>query len=456
MTAMDEHLKQKILAYNAQVPRYTSYPTAPHFRDMDAAGYQGWLRALDKTAAPAVSVYIHVPFCTEMCWYCGCHTTATKRYAPVEDYVTLLLREMKMVAAQLPARLAVRHVHFGGGSPSMLQPGDFGRIMQTLRDLFDVEDAAEIAIEADPRGITHDRAEAYAAAGVNRASFGIQDFSPAVQAAINRVQTYDTVAHAAARLREFGIERLNFDLMYGLPRQTLDDAVRSAQMSMTLAPQRVALFGYAHVPWMKKHIRLIRDEDLPDAALRLDQFAAAERVMMDAGMQAVGLDHFCAAGDDMLDARDMQKLARNFQGYTTDSAPVLLGFGASSIGRLPEGFVQNAVHMTVYSEAVLAGQIPAARGCTVSAEDKLRGDIISHLMCYLAADIGQLLRRHGRSEADFDHVIAGLADMQNEGLVDIEGRRIAVKFAARQMVRVVAARFDAYFTGAAGKHVQAA
>jgi oxygen-independent coproporphyrinogen-3 oxidase len=158
----------------------------------------------------------------------------------------------------------------------------------------------------------------------------------------------------------------------------------------------------------------------------------------------------------MLDARDMQKLARNFQGYTTDSAPVLLGFGASSIGRLPEGFVQNAVHMTAYSEAVLAGQIPAARGCTVSAEDKLRGDIISHLMCYLAADIGQLLRRHARSEADFDDVIAGLADMQNEGLVDIQGRRIAVKFSARQMVRVVAARFDAYFTGAAGKHVQAA
>jgi len=451
---MDNTLKQKILAYNAQVPRYTSYPTAPHFRPLAAADYALWLEQLE--TGQGISVYVHIPFCTEMCWYCGCHTTATRKYAPVEDYVTLLRREMRGVAARLPSRTRVRHIHFGGGSPSMLSPQDFARIMETLRDLFDIMPDAEIAIEADPRGITYDRAEAYAAAGVNRASFGIQDFAPDVQVAINRVQSYDTVAKAAERLRGFGITRLNFDLMYGLPRQTLEHVADTAEKALSLAPDRIALFGYAHVPWMKKHMRLIRDEELPDAAARLEQFALSESVLLAAGMAAVGLDHFCAGGDDMLQARDAKHLARNFQGYTTDSAPVLLGFGLSSIGRLAQGFAQNHANITEYSTAVLAGELPSARGCAVSAEDALRGEIISDLMCYLSADVGDILSRHGQPEGRFDTIIEGLADMQADGLVSAAGKRISVRADARQMVRVVAARFDAYFGGQSGRHVQAA
>ena len=331
---MNEHMKSKILAYNAQVPRYTSYPTAPHFKPLAAADYAAWLSRLEGDAHD-LSIYIHIPFCAEMCWYCGCHTTATRKYAPIEDYVTLLLREMDIAAAFMPARGTVRHIHFGGGSPSMLYAPDFTRIMQKLRVLFDIAPDAEIALEADPRGITRDRAEAYAAAGVNRASFGVQDFSPAVQAAINRVQSYDTVARAAETLRGAGVAQLNFDLMYGLPLQTAADARASAEKALSLAPARVALFGYAHVPWMKKHMRLIREAELPDASARLDQFAAAEEALRAGGMQAVGLDHFCAAGDEMLQARDMRGLMRNFQGYTTDTARTLLGFGLSSIGRLP-------------------------------------------------------------------------------------------------------------------------
>ncbi|MDP2206326.1 MAG: oxygen-independent coproporphyrinogen III oxidase [Alphaproteobacteria bacterium] len=447
-------LKQKILAYNALVPRYTSYPTAPHFKPLAATDYAVWLDSLAPEAG--ISVYVHIPFCTEMCWYCGCHTTATRKYAPVEDYVTLLLREMRSVAARLPVRTQVRHIHFGGGSPSMLSPQDFARIMETLRELFDVTADAEIAIEADPRGITYDRGEAYAAAGVNRASFGIQDFAPDVQVAINRVQSYDTVARAAERLRGFGITRLNFDLMYGLPRQSLADVQDTAEKSLSLAPDRIALFGYAHVPWMKKHMRLIRDEDLPDAAARLDQFACAESVLLAAGMHPVGLDHFCTAHDDMLGARDGKRLARNFQGYTTDSAPVLIGFGLSSIGRLTQGFVQNHANITEYSAAVLAGALPVVRGCVLSAEDTLRGVVISDLMCYLCADIGAILQRHGQPEDLFDAIIDGLADMEADGLLTRCGRVLHVQGEARQMVRVVAARFDAYFTGQSGRHVQAA
>ena len=451
---MDEALKQKILAYNAQVPRYTSYPTAPHFRPLVAADYGLWLEQLE--TGQGISVYVHIPFCTQMCWYCGCHTTATRKYAPVEDYVTLLTREMRGVAALLPSRTRVRHIHFGGGSPSMLSPQDFTRIMETLRDLFDIMPDAEIAIEADPRGITYDRAEAYAAAGVNRASFGIQDFAPDVQVAINRVQSYDTVAKAAERLRGFGITRLNFDLMYGLPRQTLEHVADTAEKSLSLAPERIALFGYAHVPWMKKHMRLIRDEELPDAAARLEQFALSESVLLAAGMAAVGLDHFCARGDDMLQARDAKHLARNFQGYTTDSAPVLLGFGLSSIGRLAQGFAQNHANITEYSKAVLAGELPSARGCAVSAEDALRGEIISDLMCYLSADVGDILSRHGQPEDLFDATIEGLADMRADGLVTAAGRQLSVRPQARQIVRVVAARFDAYFGAQGGRHAQVA
>ncbi len=451
---MTDDLKSKILAYNAQVPRYTSYPSAPHFQPLDDTHYTAWLQTL--TPVQAVSIYVHVPFCTEMCWYCGCHTTATRKYAPVEDYVTLLLREMKQVAAHVPQRLAVSHIHFGGGSPTMLQPDDFRRIMAEIRKLFDVRSNAGIAIEGDPRGMTHDKCEAYAECAVNRVSLGVQDFAPHVQKAINRMQSYEVVAKAVDRLRAFDIQNLNFDLMYGLPLQTIDDVADTAGKALSLSPQRIALFGYAHVPWMKKHMRLIRDEDLPDAAARLAQFSRAEDILIAGGMQAVGLDHFCAAGDSMLDARRSRTLARNFQGYTTDASPVLLGFGLSSIGRMPQGFVQNHANITEYSNAVLAGALPAARGYALTADDRLRGDIISDLMCYLDVDIADVALRHGADAGVFDTVLAGLSDMQADGLVTVEKTRIAIPPEVRQMVRVVASRFDAHFTGAPRRHVQAA
>lgn len=448
-------LKEKLLSYNGQVPRYTSYPSAPHFQPMGQDAYAGWLESLPQQAQ-GCSVYIHIPFCTAMCWYCGCHTTATRKYAPVEDYVSLLLREMRHVAARLPHHMRIGHVHFGGGSPTMLQPADFSRIMQGLRALFDVLPDAEIAIEADPRGITHDRCTVYAREGVNRASLGIQDFSPAVQAAINRIQPYDEVQRAVELLRDFGISRLNFDLMYGLPLQSLADVADTAEKSLALLPQRIALFGYAHVPWMKKHMRLIKDEDLPDSAARLDQFSHAEDILGRAGMQAVGLDHFCAQGDDMLAARDGRKLARNFQGYTTDSCPVLLGFGLSSIGRLPQGYIQNHANLTEYSKSVLAGELCSARGYALTDDDRLRGQIISDLMCYLTVDVAAVAASHGRDAAMFDAVLQGLKDMAADGLVEVRGSELRIAPEARQMVRVVAARFDAHFSGGPRRHVQAA
>lgn len=446
-------MKDKILKYNAQIPRYTSYPTAPHFTAKSAGDYQ---QALTLPAGSTVSAYVHIPFCREMCWYCGCHTTATRKYAPVEDYLTLLHREMRMTADKAGGRLSLSHLHFGGGSPTMLQPDDFRRTMDVLRECFDFLPDAEIAIEADPRGVSHDKAEAYGDCGVNRASFGIQDFSPAVQAAINRRQSFGTVEKSVELLRRFGVAGINFDLMYGLPLQTMNDIAETIAQSLSLVPDRIAMFGYAHVPWMKKHMRLIRDEDLPDAAARIDQFSFAETLLCDAGMEPIGLDHFARPGDGMLDALRRKTLVRNFQGYTTDTAAALLGFGVSAISRLPDGFYQNTPHMPEYSAAILAKNLPVARGRMLDAEDRLRADIIGQLMCYFEADIPAILKQHGRDAAEFSGVIDSLADMAADGLVTREGGRIRVTPDARQAVRVVASRFDAYFTPQQKKHAQTA
>lgn len=451
---MDKAKQEIILKYNAQVPRYTSYPTAPHFLPMETADLQPQLSAL--SADQPVSLYLHVPFCHEMCWYCGCHTTATKKYAPVENYVTWLLREIRYLQAYLSARLSVSHVHFGGGSPSMLLPQDFLAIMAALRDVFDFLPDAEVAIEADPRGVSHDKVEAYRQGGVNRISFGIQDFAPHVQKAINRVQTFETVEKSVALFRAFGIDRLNFDLMYGLPLQTEDDIAQTVQLSMQLSPDRIALFGYAHVPWMKKHMRLIRDEDLPDAVARLAQFARAEEMLTAMGLLPVGLDHFVRAGDDMYTALKKRTLARNFQGYTTDSAGTLLGLGVSSISRLPTGFSQNRANMTEYVQALKDKCLPVARGRQLSAEDGMRAEIISALMCYLSCDVGAILQRNGFAADRLDDVLAGMADLAVDGVVQIKNRNITVAPDMRQLVRVVAARFDAYFTGQKNRHAQAA
>jgi oxygen-independent coproporphyrinogen-3 oxidase len=443
-----------LLKYNGNVPRYTSYPTAPHFKPVTEGGVASSLAHLP--AEEPVSVYVHVPYCKEMCWYCGCHTLATRKYAPVEDYTTLLLREVEILAEKLPGKLKVAHLHFGGGSPTMLQPDDFNRIMDTLRERFEFMAGTEICIEADPRGITHDKAETYARCGVNRMSFGIQDFSHQVQAAINRVQSPAVVEKALGLLRGFGIERFNFDLMYGLPRQTVKNVEETIYRSLQFSPDRIAFFGYAHVPWMKKHMRLIKDEDLPDASARIEQFARGESLLCSVGMVPVGLDHFVRIGDEMHKALQTRTLARNFQGYTTDNARTLLGLGMSSISQLEDAYVQNYSNITEYSAAVLAGTLPAFRGHRLTTEDKLRAEIISTLMCYFEADIPAILRQHGWPETAFDETVAGMAEMVSDGLVSVDQGVIRVSQNMRQAVRVVAARFDAYFTGLVGKHVQAA
>lgn len=439
------------------MPRYTSYPTAPQFRAaFPAATVADWLTALPDGAA--LSLYVHIPFCPQLCYYCGCFTHIVARYTPVTDYLPLLLREIAAMGERLGKRHVVTHLHFGGGSPTMLKVEDFESLMAAFRAQFSFAAAAEIAIEIDPRAMNAELAACYAQAGVNRVSLGVQDFDAQVMAAVNRAQPYALVADVVAMLRQEGIKAFNFDFIYGLPHQTVAGLVATMRAALQLAPSRVALYGYAHVPWKKKNIRLIEPEALPDASLRYDLFDAAAAILQEAGMQPIGIDHFAYPDDPMAVAHRAGRLGRNFQGYTDIMPDALVGFGLSAISQLPQGYAQNTVDDVAYRQAIEAGQIPNAKGYAFKGEDLARKEIIDRLMGDLAVDAGVIWARHGHDSAVLASIFASLAALVADGLVTITGMVITVNPAARTMVRLVAAAFDAYLPAATDttpRHAQA-
>ena len=445
---------QLLRRYGGPVPRYTSYPTAPHFHPgVTAETYLSWLGGLAPEAG--LSLYLHVPFCRQMCWYCGCHTKVVRRYQPVADYAETLLAEARLVAAALPRGPRVVQLHWGGGTPTILSGDDLRRLTEGLRRAFRFDAAAETAVEVDPRNLDAAKAEALADIGVTRASLGVQDFNPAVQKAINRIQPYDVTARAVARLRSAGIQAINFDLMYGLPKQWGADLLRSVDLAAGLAPDRISLFGYAHVPWMKSHQRLIAESDLPDGTARWAQSEAAAARLQSHGYLRIGLDHFVRPEDPLARAAAEGRLRRNFQGYTDDPADALIGLGASAIGSLPQGYVQNAVPLKDYREAVHSGCPAVVRGCRLSDDDRLRRAVIENLMCRLQVDLPRICARHGADPAVFDAELSALQDMAADGLVELEGGSVRVTEAGRPLVRSAAAVFDGYLKTGTGRHSRA-
>ena len=445
---------QLIAKYDRQVPRYTSYPTAPHFTPaVGADTYAEWLGAVP--ANEALSLYLHVPFCAELCYYCGCHTTVARRYAPVAAYVDLIDREIALVAARLGEGRPVRHIHWGGGTPTRLSPDDFGRLARTLRAHFDIEADAETAVEVDPRTLSIGHIDAFAAAGVNRASLGVQDFDPAVQQTINRIQGFAETDAAARALRAIGVSSLSIDLMYGLPRQTEATVAATAETALRLAPDRIALFGYAHVPWMKRHQALIPEALLPDAEARIAQAGVAAAALTGAGYVAIGLDHFARPGDPLAEAGATGRLHRNFQGYTTDTADTLIAFGTSAIGKLPQGYLQNAPSTVDYRTAIDAGRLATVRGIALSAEDRMRADAIERLMCDLSVDLAAIAAAHDREPDVFAPELARIDAMADDGIAARDGFRVAVPEAARPFLRTVAAVFDRYLEPEARRHSRA-
>ena len=429
------------------VPRYTSYPTAPNFGPaVEAKVYGAWLAALPREAT--LSLYLHVPFCRVLCHYCGCHTKATLRDEPVEAYAQLLVEEIALVAERAGAR-KVTHIHWGGGTPSILDADLLKFVTDEINHRFDLFALREHAIELDPRYVAPTLAAALRDIGVNRASLGVQDFNPHVQAAAGRIQPFETVKTAVDLLHGVGIDHINIDLMYGLPKQTADDVRHTVTLAHSLGPQRVAVFGYAHVPWFRPQQKLILDADLPTSPQRLAQAEAAHETLVQFGYRPVGLDHY-AKPDDRLVAQG-GKLGRNFQGYTDDDADALVGLGASAISRLPQGFAQNQPAVGNYSRAIAEGKLATVKGIALSADDRLRGHIIERLMCDMAVDLDAVVGEIGLA-ADFSDELESLQPYRDNGSVEIDGHRIRITEKGRPYLRLVASAFDTYLGQAKSRH----
>jgi oxygen-independent coproporphyrinogen-3 oxidase len=431
---------------SARVPRYTSYPTAPHFhKGVTAEIYESWLRAIP--ASMPLSLYLHVPFCDTLCWFCGCHTKIVNNYTPVSGYLDLLLREIDMLAAILGSGRPVSHIHWGGGSPTILSPEDIRKLSGRLRERFQVQKDAEFAIEVDPRGLSEETVHALKQAGVTRVSIGVQDCDEAVQRAINRIQPFAVTEKACAMFRAEGIEAINIDLIYGLPHQTEDSLERTIRACLTLDPQRFAVFGYAHVPHFKKHQNLIPEAALPSAEQRLIQFELAQRLLNEAGYVSVGLDHFARYDDPLAIVQTRGALHRNFQGYTTDGAGVLIGMGLSSIGALPQGYVQNSPDFNLYRDAIQNGKLPVVRGIALGNEDRMRAKVIEKLMCDLSVDVAQVAAEFGAASDYFAGELEDLYPFEAEGLVCVSGNKVSIPTRWRVAVRLICSVFDSYLSG---------
>lgn len=447
---MTEELAAKL---SQPVPRYTSYPTAPHFHaGVDQRQYEEWLQALPP--ASRISLYLHLPFCDRLCWFCGCHTKQINRYSPITAYLEALAAETRRIGALVGGR-QVTAVHWGGGSPSLLEPDDIAATSRMLREAFDFADEVEFSVELDPNDMAAEKYGAWAAAGLTRASIGVQDFNPEVQAAINRIQTYEQTRHVVESVRAVGVRSLNIDMLYGLPHQTVAGAADTARQVASLRPERVALFGYAHVPWMKKHQGMIDEKALPDATQRYLQSQAATAELLAHGYERVGFDHFALPHDRLAIARRTGRLRRNFQGYTADQHDALIGLGASAIGRLPQGHVQNVVSTHEYQRRAMAGAGLIDRGVVLTADDQVRAHAIERLLCDFVLDFAALRSSFGADANPVLEDAVAIALNDDNGLVRLLPGRLEVTDIGRPFVRTVAAGLDAYLKVGSARYSKA-
>lgn len=411
------------------VPRYTSFPTAAEFDDR--VGAADLLRVLEGETGE-VSLYVHIPFCEKICWYCGCNTSVANRRDRVSSYLDALHREITLVSEHLPNAAKVTRIAFGGGSPNGIPPIDFVRLVDALTLQF-AASRPVISIELDPRTMGPDWAAVIGAVQIERASLGVQTFAPALQEAIGRVQPVQMIEDTTAMLRAAGVGSLNYDLMYGLPGQTMADLEDSLRRSVTLGADRIALFGYAHVPHLIARQRKIDDSALPDAETRFRMAAFGYEYLLSEGYVPIGFDHFALPGDTLARAALTGKLRRNFQGFTEDRAPVLIGLGASSISSFPELLVQNEKNTGRYRMMLSQDRLTANRGIVRGADDRRRGGVIEGLLCQGRAHVDPDLRREAFPLLE-PYLAAGLCEADGDDLV--------IRSGGLPYARSIAARFD--------------
>lgn len=430
--------KQALLQYAIKsVPRYTSYPTAADFVTIGDEERKLWLN--DIANGEAVSVYIHVPYCTEICHYCGCFTKAARRENVIQDYAETLVKDIYLQARYLKGKPKLVHLHWGGGTPSILSPASFKKIMAALKQVFDFDQNGEHAIELDPRTVTPQLAKLMADIGVNRASLGVQDVNLEVQKMIGRIQPISDVENAVQHLRDAGIMRLNFDLIYGLPLQTQKSLEETCNLVASLKPDRIACYGYAHLPKRRANQRLIDSATLPGAFERFQQAETVATTLENLGFVPIGIDHYAKPDDKMVIAMNEERLHRNFQGYTDDNCPTLIGFGVSSISEFRNGYAQTIADINQYRRAIDEGLMATKRGIALDDEDRLRARLIRDLMCRFTinlADYGSM--EHFRQEIDH------MQPLIKDNLVTMSSSIIAMTKEGRPFVRTIAALFDTY------------
>lgn len=437
--------------YSGAVPRYTSYPTAPHFHEgVSNALYCQWLSEL--TDKHDISLYIHVPYCDRLCWFCACHTKHTLKYEPITAYLQSLKREVAAVGRHVSPDAKVTAVHLGGGSPTMLRPDDLRDLMTCLRSAFSFAGDVEISVEMDPNDLDDPRYDALADIGMTRASLGVQDFDPLVQKTINRIQTFEQTKSVVDAVRARGVHSVNCDILYGLPYQTLETLARTVDDIVSLSPDRIALFGYAHVPWMKKHQTMIPDAALPDIDQRFAQMNLAADMLAAAGYEAIGIDHFAKPDDRLAIAARSGLLRRNFQGYTDDAAEALIGLGASSIGQLPQGYIQNMPATGEYQRMADSDGLTAVRGIALSQDDRLRARVIEEIMCRFAFSFADVRGAFPQIAETVIHEAQQFAALNRDGLCEISMDEFRLTERGKPFARTVAAQFDIYLSTGKGRH----
>ena len=428
--------------FDARVPRYTSYPTAPVFTTQTGSPFQQeQLSGLDP--AQPVSVYVHIPFCERLCWFCACRTQGTKTLGPVESYLETLESELALMRNILPQGIRMGRLHWGGGTPTILPPDMIHRLAKAVKAVIPPTDDWEFSVEIDPTMVDRAKIAALADEGMNRASIGIQDFDPLVQASIGRIQPFDVTRTCVNDLRDAGIRSLNADLVYGLPHQTEARLVDTVHKVLDLAPDRIALFGYAHVPWMSKRQKLIDELALPGERARYGLAETAAELFTDAGLAAIGIDHFARSDDELCRAARSGRLRRNFQGYTADDCPVLIGLGASSISRLPGGYVQNAPATAAYAQRIAAGELAGSRGHVLSDDDRLRARAIEMLMCDLTLNIPALSSEFGPAADRLQPIHRHVAARFDE-FVSLDDDALSIRHEGKPLTRIIASAYDAY------------
>jgi oxygen-independent coproporphyrinogen-3 oxidase len=438
MTPYDRTPADLIAKYDRPGPRYTSYPTVPNWSS--SFGATDYADALGQAAGDGTfALYAHFPYCARKCLYCGCTMLVTRRASHIDAYLDDLERELDLVLARANRTPRVTQMHWGGGTPNLLSEQQLTRAFMLFASRFHFDAGAELSIEADPRQVTPAQLEHLRALGFNRISFGVQDLDDDVQHAIGRLQPLELVRDVCEQSRAVGFLGLNVDVMYGLPKQTTESVAQTVRQVLDLEPDRVACFGYAHVPWMRPHQRAIRDEELPTAPERLAQFARTAELFESAGYRWIGLDHFAAPHDALTHAHQSGALHRNFMGYTTMPADHLLAFGMSAISEVGGVFAQNAAELTDWRDALQRNELPITRGYRLTPDDLKHRRAIMELMCNLTVSLKD-------EQAYFATAIGRLLPLEDDGLVTIADDRISVTPLGRHFLRHICMAFDEYLT----------